>query len=450
MTDRGAQGGSLARVLVCPGGFEGHHVGDMRAAFLAGAEEHRASGQQVVLSRGPETAPAPFPGHGRTAVGKGALVDDRYLGLIILGSRIPVPVQQVAGILGVAGPGAPGDPDPMPSLQAGFPAEDISALAGLPFPVTVTHAEIGEPGDIHRIFRLPTILSGTIGDGLSVGRLLDLRDPGGCLSGWVGPVIEQENGLPAGQRLEGGQRGFDRGQLSAQLGDFLLRFGGRGRAQGTLAVFHPLEEGHHGIVVMCWNGIELVVVTAGAVHRQSQKGRGGRAHHIVQFIGPLVGGEHRVAAFHRIHRSPDQESGGGVFAQSIAGYLLADEPVERSVFIEGADHIIPVRPRILAGVVLLKAVAFRKTDHIQPMPRPPLAETGRSQQMIDECRGIRMAGVGGDFLGSRREPQQVERNPADESARIRWRGQGEAFRPQGPGNEMIDGIFGWISGPGTG
>ena len=62
--------------------------------------------------------------------------------------------------------------------------------------------------------------------------------------------------------------------------------------------------------------------------------------------------------------------------QHIAGELLLHEAPIRLVLVERADHIVAVRPGVVAGFVLVVSMSLAVVNDIQPVPRPALAVSG--------------------------------------------------------------------------
>ena len=110
--------------------------------------------------------------------------------------------------------------------------------------------------------------------------------------------------------------------------------------------------------------------------------------------------------------------GGIPGREQVAGNLFDDEPIVRLVFIQGVDDVIAIPPGVAVRNVALFAGRFAEADDVEPVPAPPLAETGRGQQPVDhigdgalrECIHERV-----DFIGGGRQPREVESNTADES-----------------------------------
>ena len=65
------------------------------------------------------------------------------------------------------------------------------------------------------------------------------------------------------------------------------------------------EYGRERVVIGLRYRVELVVMAAGATHRQAEKGAAGGADHVVQFIRSLVGRQHWIGAFDPVIRTGD-------------------------------------------------------------------------------------------------------------------------------------------------
>ena len=70
---------------------------------------------------------------------------------------------------------------------------------------------------------------------------------------------------------------------SASRRDALL--GGR-RPQRAIAMLDAREHGRHAIIIALRQRIEFVIVAAGAIQRQSERGGGDRIDDVVEFVGP--------------------------------------------------------------------------------------------------------------------------------------------------------------------
>jgi DNA-binding GntR family transcriptional regulator len=156
----------------------------------------------------------------------------------------------------------------------------------------------------------------------------------------------------------------------------------------------------------------------------------------------LVGGEDGVLAFDLIHGAAHQESGGGIFPRGIARNLLADELVEREVLVESADDVVAVGPCVFADLIHFKSMALGETGDIQPVASPTLSEMRGVEEVFDEffvgCR-LWVGDEGVDFLGGRREAEDVEVGASNEGSTVRFRGKGKALGREFLGDEVIQG-----------
>ena len=119
---------------------------------------------------------------------------------------------------------------------------------------------------------------------------------------------------------------------------------------------------------------------------------------------------------HEVPRAGGDEAGrdraSPVFGpEHVAGDLLANEPAERKVGVEGGDHVVAIGPGMVAALVLVVAVGVAVMHDVEPVPAPALAIMRTGEQPIDERLvgvGIGVVDEGFDFLGSRRQADQVE------------------------------------------
>ena len=195
------------------------------------------------------------------------------------------------------------------------------------------------------------------------------------------------------------------GQLGADLrleGPQPLHQGrlGSTRVQGagdrTGAVQDPVQ----GVVVLDGNGIQLVVVAAGAGHGEPLEGPGEGVDLVVHHVGADLAELDAVVVPHLPHEQKGGTGGRLVDAQrdvdpgilqQVAGDVLPHEMIVGNVLVEGADQVVPVAPGSLDDVVPLVAVGLGETDHVHPVPGPVFAEVGRVQEAVHEV-GIGLAG----------------------------------------------------------
>ena len=67
-----------------------------------------------------------------------------------------------------------------------------------------------------------------------------------------------------------------------------------------------------------------------------------------------------------------------------ARQLFEQEAIVRLVFIQAANDIIPVLPRVRLGPVALEAVGFGIANQIEPVAPPPLAVLRHFEQPVDQ------------------------------------------------------------------
>ena len=184
-----------------------------------------------------------------------------------------------------------------------------------------------------------------------------------------------------------------------------------------------------------------MVVAARAGEGRTQEGGRRRPDDVVQFVGPLVGGEDGVRRLHLIEGSGDEEAGRRIDAELVARELFADEPIVRHVSVERLDDVVAVGPGVGPGEVGLEAVGFGEARHVQPMAGPFLAEARRGQQAVDHrCVSPvrRVRDEGGHFLRRGRQSGDIEVGPTDEHARVGEAGHRQSFGLQSCGDEVVD------------
>ena len=140
----------------------------------------------------------------------------------------------------------------------------------------------------------------------------------------------------------------------------------------------------YGVVFGLRDWIKLVVMAARTTNGEAVKRAAGRADHIVEFIGPLRRGQHRVRTFYLVPCPADKKCRRGVLAKRVPCELLNNEPIIRLVRIERSNDVVAKLPGVRAGIIHLETVSFSKSHHIQPMAGPAFPITRRSQQVIDD------------------------------------------------------------------
>ena len=207
-------------------------------------------------------------------------------------------------------------------------------------------------------------------------------------------------------------------------------------AVGHLGRHHPLP-GHilgveenpcQGVIVLGGNGIELVVVAAGAGDRQAQNGPGQGVDLVIHGVIAVAQLAFLSSAIAFIDGTQGKETQRAPpfhtnAAHQVSGDLLHDEPVVAQVPIEGLHHPIPIPVGVGQGIgrVVVGPLFFRVAGHVQPIAGPALAVVGRGQQAVDHGfmglgRGIPQEGL--DLLGGRRQADQVKGDPAKPGAPV--------------------------------
>ena len=132
---------------------------------------------------------------------------------------------------------------------------------------------------------------------------------------------------------------------------------------------------------------------------------------------------------------------GGV-RQEVAGQLFDGELIERHVRIQRPDHPVAEFPNLPRRIDRV-AVAVRIPRLIEPPAPPALSIVRRGEEAIDDLLvGVR-SGIGekGVHLHHRRrQPDEIERDPADERGLIGLGRGREAFLSKPCQDEMVDRI----------
>ena len=138
----------------------------------------------------------------------------------------------------------------------------------------------------------------------------------------------------------------------------------------------------HPVIIGLAEGVEFMVVAASASDCHPQESRADDVRHFGQhFI--FRAGDILIARV-LAKRSEAVESARNqvrfvLGVDFVAGELFFHELIVRLVVIEALDDVIPVTIGVRAVHVVLIAIGFRETNHIQPVPAPLLAVMRRSQ-----------------------------------------------------------------------
>ncbi len=178
--------------------------------------------------------------------------------------------------------------------------------------------------------------------------------------------------------------------LIADREGFLLPFFELGHV-ACLAQFFVLgppdtrEKALQGIVVFLEDGVELVVVTLGTTHSQSQKNFTRDISYLVEDEFPL----HTCIALVPFVDAMAEEARGDhvvviIGIDLIACQLFANELVIGLVFVQTADDVVPVEVSGRTKAICPVAVGFGEADDVEPMGCPSLPVRTVAKQSIDQ------------------------------------------------------------------
>ena len=174
-----------------------------------------------------------------------------------------------------------------------------------------------------------------------------------------------------------------------------------GRLAVTPAIDRAVErigaakDAGHRVIVPGWDGVKLVVVTAGARDGQAKECP---CRCIDLLVDHVEFEKYLVALIERFGAKREETSrneffvGGFSFVatKQITGNLFPYEPSKRLVVVERVDHVVAVAPRMGVGEDAFHAVGLAIACDVEPVPSPVFAEVGRPQQLIDNfLKGVR-------------------------------------------------------------
>ena len=128
------------------------------------------------------------------------------------------------------------------------------------------------------------------------------------------------------------------------------------------------EETVERVIIGRGDGIELVVVAAGALNGEPHESAGGHVDPVVDDVRLIV--EEPATQGQEPHGG--QGLAIGLSGHLVSGQLLDNEPVVRQVAVEGVHHPVAVGVAVGVATLLLEDVALAVgiTGHIEPMPSP--------------------------------------------------------------------------------
>ena len=178
-----------------------------------------------------------------------------------------------------------------------------------------------------------------------------------------------------------------------------------------------VEEGEEPVVILLRDGIELVVVATGALHRHPEE----RAGQGVDAVGVVLDAEFllHAAALVGLAMQPVERRGETLLSrrvrQQVAGDLPEDEIVDAHVAVEGADDPVTPGPEMVEPVGLI-AVGVRIARDVEPVDGHAFTVGRRGEQSIHEpLISLRraVADVSVNFFDRGWKADQIERQPAN-------------------------------------
>ena len=206
------------------------------------------------------------------------------------------------------------------------------------------------------------------------------------------------------------------------------------------------EHGLEGVVVLRRNGVELMVVTAGALQGMGEEGLANAIAHVVKeaLSGDLRHLHPRQFPWAHAQETRRDDHLRIIRLDLVARDLLADELIVALIRVEGTHHVIPITPGVPSLVVIGEAGRIGVTGHVQPVLGHALSVVRGREQPVDQGGeglglGPRVFDEGRYFFRLRRQAKQVERRAADQGDTVGSRGDREARR-QLRHDERVDGV----------
>ena len=233
--------------------------------------------------------------------------------------------------------------------------------------------------------------------GFQGGRRLFFRqfgDPGFAVAEFCEPVFQGLEflfgiGNRAGLDLDSAADfGFD-GERLSDPGNDVVGVIGEG-ARGS-------EDAGEGVIVPLRDGIEFVVMAAGAAEGLAEERLAEGVDLFIDHVEP----EALFVLFLVNGGADGEESRGAQLAcpavsvgrwEQVAGDLFPDENIKRPVGVVGFHHVIPVAPGVFEEQGASAAAGFGKACHVEPVAAPCLAELRGGEERV--CKvGERLPGI---------------------------------------------------------
>ena len=198
------------------------------------------------------------------------------------------------------------------------------------------------------------------------------------------------------------------------------------------------EDSVERVVIGRRDGIELVVVAAGALDGEPHEAAGGHVDPVIDDVRLIV--EKPATQGQKPHGGQGLAIRLG--GHLVSGQLLDNEPVVRQIAVEGVHHPVSVGVAVGVATLLLKDVALAVgiTGHIEPMPSPALTVGVRGEQSIHHPRVSLLGAVfqeGFHFFRRRRQAGQIVGRAAQQRVAIGLRSGRQALGLQGGEDEPV-------------
>ena len=233
------------------------------------------------------------------------------------------------------------------------------------------------------------------------------------------------------------------GKPSAERGDLGPPAIGSGGVELTVLVVDAAEDRLEAVVIADRDGIELVIMAAGAADREAEETLACIDENVVEGVLPgepfrgVVGAD----LSREENRGGDEKPGGGVVPVGIAGELTADEGVVGHVGVEGGHDPVAVGPGIGPFGIHLVAVGVGIPDDVEPVLGHPFAVSRRGEETVGDALDSAWRTIGEeavDLLRRRGKPDEVQRDAPQPGKAIGLRGGSESLGVEPGEDEAVD------------
>ncbi len=253
------------------------------------------------------------------------------------------------------------------------------------------------------------------------------------------------DGRCVGSLLRGGELGSGCLAASEALGvgaqfGAALHLGGRRQFERDLVV--GLEERDQPEELALRDRVVLVVVALRTLQRRTEPHGRGRRRAVEQpFPARFVGVDAALVVAHRVAvEAGRQHSLVAAIGQQVAGQLQQREAIERQVAVVGIDDPVAPLPH-RARRIEVEAVGVGVAREVEPRQRPAFAVVRRREQAVDDALVGLWRCIGEErveFGRRRRQPDQVERDAAQQRRAVGGLCRRQAVRRQLRHHERVD------------